>query len=270
VIHRFCQSLTGLSLLCASALLWSPAFAKPSRIISLNLCADELVLRLVPAHRIQAVSFLARDPDLSSVTRQAAKVRAIHGSVEDILPLSPDLVIIGRWSTPATRRFLRAKRAPLLEVDTPQSIDAALALTRNVAHALGEAAKGEALVREMEAARLAPRQGPPLLVAVFGPNGYSAGTDGLATDVVRAAGLRNLGGEIGLDPAGRLSLEAIVWHRPDVVLVSDRPKSGRSRADQIVQHPALARATRTVTLTDASWSCPGPQLAMALRRLKAL
>ena len=55
--------------------------AAPQRIVSLNLCADELVLRLAPPGTVKSVTWLARDPTLSNVSALAQEVPATVAAV---------------------------------------------------------------------------------------------------------------------------------------------------------------------------------------------
>src|SRR5262245_65663910 len=60
---------------------------KPKRIVSLNLCTDELVLRLAEPRNIAAVTWLARLPNASNVAERAAMVPINHGLAEEVIPL---------------------------------------------------------------------------------------------------------------------------------------------------------------------------------------
>ena len=73
--------------------------AAPLRIASLNLCADELVLRLAAPGTVKSVTWLARDPGLSNVAALAQTVPVNRGVAEDVVPLAPDLVIAGAYTT---------------------------------------------------------------------------------------------------------------------------------------------------------------------------
>ena len=63
--------------------------AAPQRIVSLNLCADELVLRLAAPGTVKSVTWLARDPALSNVSALAQDVPVNRGLAEDVVPLAP-------------------------------------------------------------------------------------------------------------------------------------------------------------------------------------
>ncbi|HWR29002.1 MAG TPA: ABC transporter substrate-binding protein, partial [Negativicutes bacterium] len=68
---------------------------KPKRIVSLTLGTDEILLDMIPADRIVAVTKYAHDPGISNVVEKAGKVsgRIDEVNVETILSLHPDLVI---------------------------------------------------------------------------------------------------------------------------------------------------------------------------------
>jgi iron complex transport system substrate-binding protein len=50
--------------------------------VSLNLCSDELVLRLANRENVASVTWLSRDPDSSNVADPAAQVPVNHGLAE--------------------------------------------------------------------------------------------------------------------------------------------------------------------------------------------
>src|SRR5438876_1155936 len=117
-----------------SALLLQPALAAadpaPRRIVSLNLCADQLVMALARPEHIASITWLSRsegDPDLLALAR---RLPANHGSAEEVLAARPDLVIAGRYTTSTTRALLRRAHIPLLETDPVQDCAGIRAVTR--------------------------------------------------------------------------------------------------------------------------------------------
>ena len=71
--------------------------AKPRRIVSLNMCTDELVLRLANPEAIASVTWLSQDPRNANMAEAARRIPANHGLVEQVLAFRPDLEI-GRAS----------------------------------------------------------------------------------------------------------------------------------------------------------------------------
>ncbi|MGE4373652.1 MAG: ABC transporter substrate-binding protein [Xanthobacter sp.] len=248
--------------------------SKPSRIVSLNLCADELLLRLVPKERILSITTLATDMVSSSVADLAQGVPTNRGLAEEVIPLGPDLVLAGALTTRATVSTLRRFGVDVMDLAPPQSLDEAYAQIRAVATRLGEPEKGEEMVRELQASIPAspPRQTEQHLprAVVVRPNGFTAGRHTLADDLIRRAGLDNVAARLKPDKLGQLSLEEIVTARPEVVILDTDPNTPASIAGMIMHHPALTQAVagaRVVNLPTRLWACAGPQLAEAYARL---
>jgi iron complex transport system substrate-binding protein len=83
-------ALVAAALLAVSA---GDAQARPQRIVSTNVCADQLVLLLAnPAH-IVSVSSLATDSQISNLADKARGYRVNHARAEEIIQLQPDLII---------------------------------------------------------------------------------------------------------------------------------------------------------------------------------
>jgi iron complex transport system substrate-binding protein len=188
-----------------------PALAKPQRIVSLNLCADALVLRLADSADIRSVTWLARNPDNSVVAAEAAAAVPVnHGLAEEVAALDPDLVVVGAFTTRATVGLLRRLGLPILELGVPGTIDGIRTQIRQVAAALGEPERGEGMIAAMDA-RLAAIRVPAVhpLAVVLRPNGFTAGRGSLVDEILARAGTRNLAAEQGLENYGQI-LSALV------------------------------------------------------------
>ena len=247
--------------------------ATPQRIVSLNLCADELVLRLAAPGTVKSVTWLARDPALSNVAALARDVPVNRGLAEDIVPLAPDLVIAGAYTTRTAVGLLRRLGVPVLELGVPASVDEALAQITTVAAALGTPAAAAQLIADIRA-RLAalPRPGPTQpIAAVYQPNGFTIGQGSLVNDLLSRAGLRNLAVEQRIDNYGALPLELLLLAQPDLLIMNAAEDRGPAMAYEVLRHPALMRrfsAARIVSVPSAWWSCPGPRLMDAVQRLQ--
>src|SRR5688500_14449568 len=90
----------GLTLLACSLARATPA---PQRVMSLNACTDVLLLRLLPHERIASVTFLTHESRDASLRALAAGVGSNRGAAEEVLSVSPDLVLAGQYTTPAAR-----------------------------------------------------------------------------------------------------------------------------------------------------------------------
>jgi iron complex transport system substrate-binding protein len=247
---------------------------KPQRVVSLNICTDELVLRLADRSRIASVSWLARDPATSNVTALAAHVPINYGLAEEVLPLGPDLVLAGTYTTRLAAALLQRAGVPLATFDVAHSLDEARGQIRTVAKLLGEAERGERLIAAIESSLVgaSPRPAPvSLKAAVLGPNGFTVGAGTLADEIIRRAGLDNIGARLGIGRYGGVPLETVVAHAVDVLIVSSSHDGPPSLATELLRHPILGKVsgrTHAVVLPSRLWNCPGPGIAEAVETLR--
>src|SRR5262245_61854111 len=75
-----------------AAAAW-PVAAKPVRIVSTNVCADQLALALADRAHVISVSSLATQPQISNFVEVAKGIPVNHARAEEIIQLKPDLVI---------------------------------------------------------------------------------------------------------------------------------------------------------------------------------
>ena len=260
----------------AIALAVAPTVAsKPQRIVSTNVCTDQLVLMLAERARIASLSYLATDPSVSAMSQQAAGLPVNHGLAEEIIPLAPDLVIAAAFTARATNATLRRLGYRVLEVPVATDFGAVERNILAVAEAAREPAKGRALARRF-AARVStggrrPSDRSPL-AALYWANGYTSGTDTLANAVVEAAGFRTLGRALGIAGTGFLALETLLAARPDVVILG-RGRRAPALAGMVLRHPALVRALAdrpAIRIPENLWLCGTPHVAVALERLVGL
>jgi iron complex transport system substrate-binding protein len=266
---------SALAALLLAILLAAPALAKPQRIVSLNLCADELALRLADPGALASVTFLSQDPRYGNLAALAAAVPANGGLAEEALAYRPDLVLTGAFSDPATVALLKRVGAPVSGIGAIDSLDAARQQIRLVAAALGEAARGEALVAEMDRqiaeAAVDPRL-PRLRAVVLEPNGLTVGPGSLIDDILARAGLDNVGASLATGANRQVPLEVLAGLDADVLILDRDDAGGPSLAGAVLEHPvvrALARRMAIVSLPSRLWTCAGPELAEAVRRLVA-
>jgi iron complex transport system substrate-binding protein len=259
------------------ALLASPAWAKPQRVVSLNLCADELALRLADPGVVKSVTWISQDPLNANLAAKAAALPANDGHVEEALAYDPDLVLVGPFADPASIGLLRQVGAPILQVSAPRSLDGVRREIRRVAAALGESQRGEALVDEMDSrlARVAVDPGRPRLTTiVLQPNGFTVGPGSLVDEILTRAGLDNLAArrlDIAADAA--VPLEVVASLEPDVLILDRSEEVAPSLAEAALDHPAiraLARRMTIVALPARLWTCGGPEIAEAVERLAAV
>ncbi len=241
------------------------------RIVSLNLCTDELLLRLADRSEIASVTHLAADPGISTVADKATGLALNRGQAEEIIPLKPDLILAGKYTTRFSANLLQQLGYKVMVFDVPHSEEDIYQQIRQVAEAVGHPERGEALVADMRR-RLEALTVPPtgLTATVYSPNGFTAGRGSLIDVAFQRAGLANLAIELGIDNYGRLPMELLVVHHPDLIVLNRRDELAPSLATQMTRHPVLRAAFRpdnTVVIPNKLWTCGSPALVDAVALL---
>jgi iron complex transport system substrate-binding protein len=236
----------------------------PRRIVSLNLCTDQLLMALVPPDRIASVTWLSRtegDPLLLPLARQ---LPVNHGAAEEVLALRPDLVLAGRFTTSTTRAMLRKVGVPMLEVDSVTDWEGVRRITREVAVAVGETARGDALLQQMDAtlALLASRR-PAIAFRAIGWSGAGddvPGRDTMFNTILEAAGAINLGARAG---NSSFDLEQVLHARPQVLLRGAAYGSKPALRSEVAQHRVLRALPGLTTFEypEAVYGCAVPRAA---------
>ncbi len=255
--------------------LWlggAAAAGPPDRVVSINLCTDQLAMLLAAPGQLVSVSYLARDPRSSAMAEAAEAWPVNGGTAEDIFLLAPDLVVAGSFTTPETVRMLDRLGIPVVLFPPATSLQDVGAQLRQMAAVLGRPEAGAAAAAEFEAALsdlAAEEEGPT--AALYQAGGWTGGRHSLAGEILAAAGLRNLAVDLGMEQGGWLALEQLVLAQPEL-LVTGRPFPGASRAEEITGHPALRRGLpgrAGVALTDRDWVCGLPHVLDAIRAMQA-
>lgn len=244
------------------------AAATPERIISLDYCADQYVLKFADRDRILAVSPDARK-DFSYMREAAAGLPTVRPIAEDILILKPDLVVRSYGGGPGAADFFRKAGIPVLEVGWAGDMPSVLANTQRMADGLGASGPGAETVADAQArldAISKNPQGETILYAT--PTGFTTGPGSLIHEMIETAGLENF----ETIPGWRsIPLERLAYEQPDLVAAAffgtteERPDVWSA-----INHP-VARAQlvddKTVPLDGAWTSCNGWYLVDAIEAL---
>ncbi|WP_210201599.1 ABC transporter substrate-binding protein [Bosea sp. CS1GBMeth4] len=247
--------------------------AQPQRIVSLNLCTDELVLRLAAPEHVASVTWLSQDPRNANMAGLARTIPANHGLVEEVLARKPDLVVAGAHTTRGTVALLKRVGMTVREFPVPSSLAGMREQIRDMAKLLGESARGEALIAEIDA-RLAalavrPRPERPRAI-VLRPNGFTTGRGSLVDEILTAAGLTNLAAELGIDDYSQIALETVALGRADLLILDAAADGPPSLAHELLHHPVLASLggrLKLVALPAKLWTCAGPAVVDAIELL---
>lgn len=253
-----------------AALISGPLVAAPTRVVSINLCTDQLAMLLAGEDQLISVSRIALDRRVSPMADEAGKYIINAGRAEEVHVMQPDLVVAGVYTSRDTIAMLRRLGIEVVQFDIVHSLEDVRIGILEMGAALGRQDAAQAMVARFDA-DLAPlrkdagTQGAPPRAALYYANGYTSGENSLANDILTAAGLRNAPAEAGY-AWGKLPLEILALIDPDLVITARRYPGG-SRAEEVMDHPvvgALRGQAASAALTDQDWVCGTPFVLRAI------
>ena len=243
----------------------------PTRVVSMNLCTDQLAMLLADEGQLLSVSHIAFDPLASPMVEAAAAYEKNHGQAEEIFAMRPDLVLAGVYSDPYTVGLLRRLGVDVVQFPLETDFDGIRANMLKMGEVLGQVDAAQRLVAQFDAdlAALGPNGEERPSALLHYANNYTSGDKSLAHQILLAAGFANATTDAGITVAGSVPLERLVLLMPDLV-ISGQPYPGASRAEEVLDHPALRvlqQKQSGATLTDAEWVCGTPFVLRAVARL---
>jgi iron complex transport system substrate-binding protein len=251
------------------------AATKPQRIVSMNLCTDQLLLLLVPAERIASVSALSLDPHSSYMADAAQGHHTNHGKSEEILPLKPDLVLSSGYAARPAVELLRKLGHRVEMLPMANSIAGIRENISSVAALVGEEQKGAEIIEQMDR-RVAQVQtqlaGTNKRAIFYQPRGYTSGRNTLQDEALRIAGWENVAATVGINGYSQIGLEKLLIAQPEQIFTSSYAPGTSSMAQRQLQHPVLRMLTNNRPMVEIDyrlWICDGPMIADAIEALAA-
>lgn len=266
-VRHFRQLCCGLAAMLIAAA--SPVEAAPQRVVSMNLCTDQLAMLLAGDGQLISVSSLASDKRMSSMARQAAGYRLNHGRAEEIYLMRPDLVVAGQFTQGPSVQMLRRLGIRVEIFQPAESIEAIRQEIRHMGGLLGREQAAEALIADFDKGlEKVSAKGERGRAALYYANGVTSGRNSLAGTILDTAGYDNVAGDFGVEGTSVLPMELIVMSQPDRV-ITGKKWPGQSRAEAILDHPALKKLSFGLTeATDKDWVCGTPYILRAIRELQ--
>jgi iron complex transport system substrate-binding protein len=245
------------------------------RVVSMNVCSDQLLLTLADSEQILGLSPYARDGWQSWAADKARNYPVLSGGAEDVLVLKPDVVVASLFDKRATRELLKAKGLHVAKFTVPRT----LAEVKEQIRAMGEVVQHQDRASD-EIARLdaaiararAAATGRHYRVLPLSRRGFVSGRDSLVSSLLTETGLLNPAGDLGIAFGGFASLEAIVSLRPDFLLVSEAGDRAEDDGRAFLLHPALQHfypPDKRLVIPERLTVCGGVMLAEALDLLTA-
>lgn len=262
-LGRFLGSLLTLCAAFLPSIVAAQAQSRPQRVVSLNLCTDQLLLALADREQIVSLSPLIRDPSISFMVEEAKGLPVNGGRAEAILFSGADLVLTGTYTQQSQSALLRSQGLNVLALGPWTSLAEGREQISAVAKAVGYPERGERLVREIDAA-LARTKGIASRrrsVLVYDRGGWVLPALSPTNELLVHMGLVPHHEALGLPDGGLARLETIVMTPPDYLLVDEEAGRMVDNGSALFVHPALVRAVppeRRLVLLSKLSICGGP------------
>lgn len=251
-----CKPPTSRAALTAEPLVGAQPTELPQRIVSLDFCSDQYVLKLVDRQHILALSPDAEKPH-SYLRDQAAGLPTVRAVAESVIALEPDLVVRAYGGGPGISHFLSRAGVPVLNIGWTGDVDGIKRVTQETAAGLGVPERGQAIVTELESRIAAlPYTESSRQVLYMTPSGTTTGPGSLVHDLMVTAGLSNFLTEPGWRS---LPLERLAYQSPDMIAAAFFDTNAQSSsAWSVMRHPVAREQLSehpTVYLNGAWMSC---------------
>lgn len=249
------------------------AQAKPQRVVSIHLCADQMALMLLKPERIKSLTYNAPKPEYSAYYDRVGDIPINYGSVEEVISYNPDLVIAGVHSAKHKIRMLRDLGYEVLALSTISKLDGVRKQIRDVAKVLGEDKRGEGIIKELDAGLAAaarPPRSPPQRAAIYHFNSQTIGSDSLVDELMTLAGYRNFAAELGIFQYGYLSLETLIAGQPELVIFEGERTAYPAVGRGVLSHPAVKSMlgkSKAIVIPSRLWACATPHIAKAAQMI---
>lgn len=241
--------------------------AKPQRIVSLNLCADQYLLELADPDQIAGLTSNAPNPEMSAAASKVGDIRILGESAEELLEIDPDLVVGSPARRGGVTAALSRQNYRILKLGSADSYADIVEQIRTIAAAVGHPARGEALIARMDRELAAiPRTGEGKVAAYYQRRGFLTGTGTLVDELMGRVGLVNLSARLGKPALAQLSLEEMMVAQPDYIIVESATDRVTDQGTEMLHHPVLKDIQR-ISLPQAWTVCGSPAYVDAARSL---
>lgn len=272
---KFVHSLVGFTVgLLAIANSGAGASQPAPSVLSINLCADQMVMLLAEPSQIKALSMLSHDKAGSFYHQEAKDYPRADARAEDILPRKPDMVLTGPYTPRHTLALLAELELEVKSLEIANSVEAMLENIRLVGEFLQQQEKAESVINSLksdlanietrrleldDAMHKASKSRPK--AAVYDANGYTVGAASMRGSIMSLAGWHNVASDKGIEAYGVISLEDLIHLAPDALIESPYSEGTYSRGQVLTEHPALRQSgldPLILSLPSNQTICAGP------------
>lgn len=246
----------------------------PLRVLPLGVSTDDMVIPLVGAERIVAVS--KYPPNWPEEVKKIEK--RVESRSEVILSYKPDIVIMPDWYNKEFIEELRQLQLPVYVYKTPKTYEESRKLLAHLADVLSERKKGETIVKGMDErlqkltdfVKTIP-QNERKRVVFYTAHGITGGSGSTFDNLTAYAGVENGASTVGLTQADSAYREALWKINPDIIFVPsndfDSNQYRSPEAAMLYDDPALqglkAVQNKQIYTLNARWVMSYSQFMLA-------
>lgn len=260
------RRVMAITMMLAAGIAAPSAAASPERVVSLNMCTDELVLLLAAPEQVISVTHLSRDRHEFAFWRTAQRYRANDGSIASVAGMRPDLIVTMGGLARDHARLAERIGAEILILPYPQTLDDIETAIMQVAAALGREERARRFITVLR--RLGATRPATQTEAVFlSDGGLSVASGSLDAQWLSLAGIA-----VPENHGGRVTAEHMLIDPPATIVRSDYREDQASRGQFWLGFRFLERSrqTRIVSTDGRRWTCSGLSLLPEIMRLRRM
>ena len=251
---------------------------RPKKIISFDLCVDQLLLGIVPKEKIAAVTFLTSDENYSTMSWEYKGLPITGGSVEDVFKYKADLVLVGEFEPAAKVRLMKNLGFNVHVIPLALSVSNLRQTILKIGQLTGHEENATKLIRHFnkELQDLGGEANPEgkgrKSRAIFlAARRHTQGKNSVVNTLFDISGYQNIALETGHEEGGFVGLEQLIDAAPDLIMIGKAKTDAPSLATGVLSHPALrdlARNRQQVDMEQKYLLCLTPGILEAARQLK--
>jgi iron complex transport system substrate-binding protein len=245
---------------------------QPTRVVSMNVCTDQMAMLVAGEGQLYSVTHLATDPHTSAMVEEAAGYAVNHGLAEEVFLMKPDLVLAGTYTARATIDLLTKLGIRVELFDPVDDFHEVREQFLRIGQVLGRAERAAEVIAELDAGLADLSKGATGVTALgWSSNSYATGVGTFTDAVMNAAGLTNIAAREGIQGGARVPLEMLLAEKPDLVVTGSTAYDRPALAQDNFAHPAFrayVASGKQVSVPDKYWICGAPFTLEAVRILQ--
>lgn len=237
-----------------STLLWTGVAhtADKPRVVSLDFCADQLVLALAADEQIVALSPDAKKA-FSFFRKRANKFPTHTNELDELLFLRPDLVFASNADASIAVRTLARQGVGIFSLNTPSLSDFSTLRLVDAGMALNNLQKAQLIDRtaRLMLSDLHSDATLPVPGLYMSPSGITSGAGTFIDEVLNLAGIDNVVARQGIKGWSQLDLEILIVEQPQVIVTSFFDNQvGHQESWRFAAHPAVKKILKNALVID--------------------